>query len=179
MHTHPAPACAEYLTCAAIAAVLDLSEQQCRLLLDTLAAVGGSTTVQGLEPMVNLHELSLFLLAQIYGREAHRCVAAPGGGVRSLGLGLWPRLVAVASAQPAASSAGRMGHALLARMQQARAGCRAQGKVVVVGNPQWRIASCDVHATALAWSLLPFCWLLDSLTRSPIHSPTHSLCLQA
>jgi hypothetical protein len=55
--------------------VLDLSEQQCRLLLDTLAAVGGSSRVQaqGLEPLVNLHQLSLFLLAQIYGREAHRC----------------------------------------------------------------------------------------------------------
>jgi hypothetical protein len=70
--------CAEYVTCSAVAAVLDLSEQQCRLLLDTLAAVGGSINAQGLEPMVNLHELSLFLLAQIYGREAHRCAAAQG-----------------------------------------------------------------------------------------------------
>lgn len=67
---------AEYVTCSAVAAVLDLSEQQCRLLLDTLAAVGGSINAQGLEPMVNLHELSLFLLAQIYGREAHRCETA-------------------------------------------------------------------------------------------------------
>jgi hypothetical protein len=60
--------------------VLDLSEQQCRLLLDSLAAVGGSSSsvpAQGdLEPLVNLHELSLFLLAQIYGREAHRWAAA-------------------------------------------------------------------------------------------------------
>jgi hypothetical protein len=43
-----------------------------------LAAVAGSSDQQqlqqGLEPMVNLHQLSLFLLAQIYGREAHRCV---------------------------------------------------------------------------------------------------------
>jgi len=60
-----------------VATVLDLNEQQVQLLIDTLAAVGGSSSVQqeGLEPRVNLHELSLFLLAQIYGREAHRCVA--------------------------------------------------------------------------------------------------------
>jgi hypothetical protein len=74
LHVHLSPA-AEYVSCSAIASVLDLSEQQCRLLLDTLAAVGGSSSVQaqGLEPLVNLHQLSLFLLAQIYGREAHRC----------------------------------------------------------------------------------------------------------
>lgn len=69
---------AGYVTCSAVASVLDLSEQQCRLLLDTLAAVAGSSDQQqqqqGLEPMVNLHQLSLFLLAQIYGREAHRWV---------------------------------------------------------------------------------------------------------
>jgi hypothetical protein len=74
LHVHLSPA-AEFVACSAIASVLDLSEQQCRLLLDTLAAVGGSSRVQaqGLEPLVNLHQLSLFLLAQIYGREAHRC----------------------------------------------------------------------------------------------------------
>lgn len=76
----PLPFPAEYVSCSAIATVLDLSEQQCRLLLDTLTAVGGSSSsvqAQGdLEPLVNLHELSLFLLAQIYGRESHRW----GGG---------------------------------------------------------------------------------------------------
>lgn len=71
---------AEYVTCSSVATVLDLNEQQVQLLIDTLAAVGGSSSVQqeGLEPRVNLHELSLFLLAQIYGREAHRCVAGHG-----------------------------------------------------------------------------------------------------
>lgn len=93
----PIPFPAEYVSCSAIATVLDLSEQQCRLLLDTLAAVGGgsSSSVQAqgdFEPLVNLHELSLFLLAQIYGRESHRwggglcvcmesvCVVCCGGG---------------------------------------------------------------------------------------------------
>lgn len=64
----------EYVSCSSVAAVLDISEQQCQLLVDTLAALGGSSSVreQGFERSVNLHELSLFLLAQIYGREAHR-----------------------------------------------------------------------------------------------------------
>jgi hypothetical protein len=70
---------AGFVTCSAVASVLDLSEQQCRLLLDTLTAVAGSSDQQqqqqqGLEPPVNLHQLSLFLLAQIYGREAHKWV---------------------------------------------------------------------------------------------------------
>jgi hypothetical protein len=66
-----------------VCAVLGIGEQQCRLLQDTLAAVSPADSSSGQQQQqqqqqqpadgFDLHELSLYLMAQIYGREAHRC----------------------------------------------------------------------------------------------------------
>jgi hypothetical protein len=63
----------------ALASCLQLPQQQCELLLSTLAAVGpqGSGVGAPAAPLaaaggVSIHQLLLFLLAQMYGRDAHK-----------------------------------------------------------------------------------------------------------
>lgn len=61
----------------AVASCLQLSPQHCELLLSTLTAVapGGApsaATSGGGAPAVSMHQLLLFLLAQMYGRDSHK-----------------------------------------------------------------------------------------------------------
>eukprot|EP00775_Hariotina_reticulata_P013625 gene13625-13751_t len=64
------------ISCAAAAAVLDLPQQECQLLLDILAAVlnkphAASSSGQP-TALVPVHQLSLFLMAQLFDRDARK-----------------------------------------------------------------------------------------------------------
>lgn len=60
----------------AVAAALQMSPQHAELLLATLAAAGpggsGGAVAGGAPGAVSMHQLLLFLLAQMYGRDAHK-----------------------------------------------------------------------------------------------------------
>lgn len=55
-----------------VAACLQLTPQHCQLLLHTLAAVSPSPAMHAAGGAVSMHQLLLFLLAQMYGRDAHK-----------------------------------------------------------------------------------------------------------
>jgi hypothetical protein len=68
------------ISCAAAAAVLDLPQPECQLLLDTLAAVinrsnpaaASSSAVAQPTALVPVHLLSLFLMVQLFDRDARK-----------------------------------------------------------------------------------------------------------
>lgn len=71
---------AEYVSASAAAAALEIPAEQCQLLLYTLAAVGGkagaaAAAAAGRSPEeggTSIFDLSLFLMAQLYNREAQK-----------------------------------------------------------------------------------------------------------
>lgn len=60
----------EYVTCEDAASVLDMPVEQCQLLLDMIPAV--SSKASSPAGGVNLYDLSLLLMAQLYKREAQK-----------------------------------------------------------------------------------------------------------
>lgn len=168
---------AELVSCAQVASVLDLTEQQCQLLLDTLAAVGGSSSVQGpgLEPLVDLHELSLFLLAQIYGREAHRCArsiygagAAPTGNCALLGMCLQP-----------CSCPMRQQH----QEQQRLHSYRATLRIPLCSSSAWAITTSEGRSTAWLMACTKSWEATDAIARPcdilRVFCPLHVALMQA
>jgi hypothetical protein len=75
---------------------LSIDQQQCQLLLDTLAAVSLAPPPPTQPPCSSaaVHDLALFLLAQLYGRDSHKIETQDH----------WPEPAATASMRAAAAA---------------------------------------------------------------------------